>query len=289
MDGFEKALTLLPEGLRRKTRAFQGLPVEEIRLRTGRPPTVLREGTETPFAREPVTGEDLQRLLEKATGASLHTAAAALAEGYLSYRGLRIGLCGEVMVQRGEWKGFRSFSSAAIRIPREVRGVCDGVIRQLFEGGFENTLLISGPGGGKTTALREMIRRLSDRGMRVAVVDERNELAASDGGEAQFDLGAHTDVLIGVPKAEGALMLLRAMNPQIIAVDEITRPEDTEAMAQAAGCGAGILASAHASGLDELQRRPLYRALLRRGIFTNLVVISGAGNARRYTAERLEP
>lgn len=123
----------------------------------------------------------------------------------------------------------------------------------------------------------------------MAVVDERNELAAADGGEAQFDLGAHTDVLTGAPKAEGALMLLRAMNPQIIAMDEITRPEDTEAIAQAAGCGAGILASAHASCLDELHRRPLYRRLLGQGIFQNLVVISGTGNARRYTAERLEP
>ena len=287
MDGFEKAVYLLPEGLKQKAAAFRGTGIEELRLRIDRRPTVLRDGQEHAFSNERITERDILRLLEKATGASLHSAAAALSEGYLSYKGLRIGVCGEAVNHKGELAGFRHFSSAAIRVPRECRGVCDGIIRELYEGGFESTLLISRPGGGKTTALREFIRKLSDRGTRISVMDERNELSASDDGQAQFDLGAHTDVLTGAPKADGAMMMLRAMNPQILAMDEITKKEDIEAISQASGCGADILASAHASGLEELIRRPLYKELLMLGIFKNAVMISGVGAARRYTAERL--
>lgn len=287
MDEFEKAVSLLPENLRRKAVLLRDKPAEEIRLRSSRRPTLLCDGREIPFADEPVTEREIQRLLEQATGASLHTAAPALAEGYLSYGGLRIGVCGTAVLHDGQLTGFRNISSAAIRIPRERRGICDGLLKQLYREGFENTLLISRPGGGKTTALRELIRRLSDGGTRFGVVDERNELSATEGARARFDLGAHSDVLVGVPKAEGAMMLLRGMNPQVLAMDEISSGRDVEAMGQICGCGAGILASAHASGRRELTERSVYRELLRQGIFKVLIVISGTGEARRYTAERL--
>ena len=288
MDGFEKAMYMLPENLRQKAAAFKGVGIEEIRLRIGRPPTVLSDGREHPFSAENVTERDILRLLERVTGASLHAAAAALAEGYMSYKGLRIGVCGSAVLHNGELSAFRAYSSAAIRIPRECRGICHDIIKELYESGYENTLIISRPGGGKTTALRELIRCLSDRGLRLSVVDERNELSASDGAYAQFDLGAHSDILTGAPKAKGIMMLLRSMNPQVIAVDEITRREDVEAIAQAIGCGTGILASAHASNSDELRKRPLYRELLNLGAFKYLIVISGTGSQRRYRAERLD-
>ncbi len=289
MDGFDRALAVLPEELRRKAQGLRGTGVEEFRLRAGRTPSALRDGQERAFAAEPVTEGDLLRLLERATGASLHSAAPALAQGYLNYRGLRIGVCGAAVLNRGELTGFRSFSSAAIRIPRECRGVCDRLIQELYGAGFKNTLVISRPGGGKTTALRELIRRLSDGGLRISVADERNELAAADETGAGFDLGAHSDVLTGAPKAEGAMMLLRGMNPQVIAMDEITGDRDLEAAVQICGCGAGILASAHAADGDELKKRPLYRKLLELALFENLVVISGTGSLRRYRAERLLP
>ena len=288
MDGFEKAIGLLPQRLRREAEAFRGEQVEEIRLRTGHRATLLYNGCEQPLTAEAVSEGELQKLLEQATGASLHSSVSALAEGYLSYRGLRVGVCGTAVRHGGQLSGFRNLSSAAIRIPRECRGICDGLLRQLYRDGFENTLLISRPGGGKTTALRELIRRLSDGGTRLGVVDERNELSATEGAKAQFDLGAHSDVLVGVPKAEGAMMLLRGMNPQVLAVDEISNARDVEAMAQLYGCGAGLLASAHASGWRELNQRPIYRELLRQGIFKILIVISGTGDKRRYVAERLQ-
>lgn len=287
MKPFETSLELLPESFAAAAVAYRSRSVEEIRLRLGRQPALLIGGRELSFMEQTVTIEDLMCVIERATGASLHSAIRTMTGGYLNARGLRIGLCGQAMIQNGVITGFHSFSSLAIRIPRECRGICDGVIEELFADGFHNTLLISPPGGGKTTALRELIRCLADSGNRVGVVDERNELSATENGLAHFDLGRCSDVLVGVPKAEGAILLLRAMNPTILAMDEITQEQDAEAIRELDGCGVGILASAHAADAAELSRRPLYRKLLEAGTFSSLIIIRTVRGRRQYYTQRL--
>lgn len=287
MNGFEKAMELLPRELRRAVEKHGADRVEELRLRRGRAPELVAAGESLRLDAPPVDEELIMRVLEKATGASIHSAAAELRGGYISCNGLRIGVCGTGVVRDGALTGFRDYSSLNIRIPSEHRGICDSLIQSLYASGFENTLIISPPGGGKTTALREFIRRLSDRGLTLAVADERNELSGSEGGAAQFDLGRCTDVLVGVGKAEGAIMLLRGMGPQIIAMDEITQDRDIEAVTQIFGCGVGILATAHGEGAESLNRRTLYRELLDRQIFKNIVTIRKKGGARLYEAQRI--
>lgn len=283
MDSFKIACQLLPARLRELLYGCGRTQAEEIRLRVGRQLSLVINGRETEAGGAKLKAEELMQVLEKATGASLHSAAPAMVNGYISYRGLRIGLCGEAAMNGGQLLGFREYSSLAIRLPRECRGICSSFIDKLTEEGIENTLIISPPGVGKTTLLRELIRIISERGTRVSVLDERCELSAS----GSFDLGRCSDVLTGVPKELGASMLLRGMNPQVIAMDEISRDEDSKVIEQIIGCGVSILASAHGRERQDMLKRPMYRSFFDMGFFRNILTIYRDGDKRRYLLEKL--
>ena len=147
-------------------------------------------------------------------------------------------------------------------------------------------------GAGKTTLLRDLVRRLSEGvegcgPRRVSLIDERGEVAVMYRGEPQMDVGPHTDVLDACPKALGIPMVLRAMNPQVIAVDEITVWEDIRAMSMAAGCGVRLLATIHAGSLEELREKPLYAQLLQDRVFRLAVRILRDEKGRAYALEEL--
>jgi stage III sporulation protein AA len=266
----------------------EALQVEELRLRRGYPMSVKLGGGELPLGGAVVAESDLRSVLETASRASAHTVLEHVKQGFVTLRGgHRIGLCGTVNRQDGEVRSLRYISSLCIRVARAVEGKTNGLAAQLLEqGGFQNTLILGPPGSGKTTLLRELIRVLSDgHGVppfRVGVADERGEIAAMWLGQPQFRVGRRTDVLDGCPKSEGLLMLLRGMNPQILAVDEITHPDDVTAMMEVAGCGAGLLATAHGTGVSDLRCRPVYRTMMEEGIFRRVIVLSNR-NGRRLT------
>lgn len=235
-----------------------------------------------------ISGRDLNAVLETATGASFHACADSICRGYITARGgCRIGLCGTAVIGQRGMEGMRSISSVSVRIPREARGCADGIFSMLSGKRPKSVLIVSPPGWGKTTLLRELVRLFSESGKRVSVVDERSEIAAAWEGVPQFDVGPCTDVLTGAPKAQGTMAVLRAMNPEIIAMDEITAPEDVAACRMASNCGTAILASAHASDTEDLRLRPLYRDMLDAGIFRIAVLIAKNGAGRVYEVVRL--
>ena len=301
IERYEQASALLPPRLRRLALALpdaQKERVEELRLRTGRPMTVLTPDGELSvdaFSRDAlVTPEDLEQMLSSVTEYSRYASMEEIRQGYLCVRGgFRLGVCGTVVMRDGASANIREFSSFSLRIVREHIGIASDCAPQLFDGEtFQSTLILSPPGGGKTTLLRDLIRILSmgdgvNRPQRVAVIDERGEIAVAYQGRAQMELGNHTDVLCSCPKALGIPMVLRAMNPQIIAVDEITQPEDIKAMCMAANCGVGLLATIHAKSVAELTRKPLWRELLSADVFRRCIVISRDGDARRYEVSEL--
>lgn len=296
-DTIQKAISVLPPRLRRQ---IWGLSrptlerMEEVRLHVGRPMSVLTDGTELELTGSPVTGMELEQLLELASGASLHTVLSQLRQGFITIEGgHRLGLCGRVVMRDGELINLRPLSSAALRIARQVRGAADPVIGPLCpDGVLVNTLILAPPGAGKTTLLRDLIRQVSDgrgcRPQRVALADERGEVAALWNGVPQLDVGRRTDVLEGCSKARGLMLLLRAMGPQVLAVDEITAKEDVYAMLTAVGCGVTLLATAHGQDRGDLERRSLYRPLLEERIFRRLVYIEGGKTDRAYRVEVLE-
>lgn len=291
-----QAAAVLPAFLRDGLRALgedRLERAEEFRLRRGFPMTVLLPQGEVEADGPPVGEDVLRQVVENATQSSAHTALDRVRQGFVTLRGgHRIGMCGSAVRREGSIVTLRELSSLSVRVARSVTGLAGPLLPRLMEEGrFVSTLILAPPGAGKTTLLRDLVRALSDgeggRPLRVAVADERGEIAALWRGEPQLYIGRHTDVLDGCAKAEGLPILIRGMNPQVAAVDELGGAGDVRAAAEAAGCGVAVLATAHGAGLDDLRRRPACRGLLELGVFRRLVVLERRGEARTARTEVL--
>lgn len=286
LSGFDSACALLPENVRAAARALEAHTAdraEEFRLRLGqRPAVTMPEGERMLPGSPAVDKRCLRRLLEIATMGSPYASAAAMARGYIyAPGGVRVGICGRVRRGAEERWASDGITSAAVRIPREVRGVGEAFCALPFP----STLILSPPGGGKTTLLRDMIRCLSSLGERVAVCDERGEIAGCGSDGFAFDVGPRTDVLSDVPKDAAGLQLLRTMNPRIVAMDEITAGEDAAACLHIAWCGAALIATAHAGSKEEFLSGELWRQLEGRRVFARLICIVRTEHGREYREE----
>ncbi len=270
--------------------------LEEIRLRVGKP-LACQIGVKTfwitltgeivkPFTGEPffVDMELLQKVIALVSNSSFYAIETELSQGYLTLPGgHRVGFTGEAVIANGNLISLKNLNSLNFRIAKEIVGVADYLIPSLIDHQRErvyHTLIISPPGAGKTTMLRDLIRQFSDgipgllNGVNIGLVDERSELAGSYRGIPQNDLGYQTDVLDGCPKALGMIILLRSMSPKIIAVDELGRTDDVNAILEIINAGVTILATVHGYGFHELRERPVMGDLIRKKVFERYVVLS---------------
>lgn len=253
--------------------------LQEIRIRAGRPVSVMC-GNREYVSGCLVTGTQVGEILAYLSSYSLYAYEDEIRQGFLSLPGgHRVGLAGRTVLEKEHIKTMTEISSLNIRFAHEVKGCADLLIPYLWEGEkLMHTLIVSAPGIGKTTLLRDCIRQISDgssshSGMTVGVVDERSEIAGTFRGVPGNDVGIRTDVLDGCPKAEGMMMLIRSMAPKVVAVDEVGSREDLTALMSAMHCGCVLLATVHGSSMEELERKPVLREMMEMRLFERYVVL----------------
>lgn len=237
----------------------------EVRMRINKPLSAAEYGIYSAVCDKDgheytVTKDDIDHVLAIATKHSVYSVNSQLAGGYLSCDdGIRIGVSGEGVYKNGRLFTLKNVNSLCIRIPRQIFG-CASALSAIADD-FDNTVIISPPGMGKTTILREFVRILSDKGKNVVLIDERNELSASVNGVPTFDLGKNTDVLLFSDKKSGYEGAVRALRPDVIATDEIFGKEEIDCLADISRSGVKIIATVHANDALSLLKDKTYRAL----------------------------
>jgi stage III sporulation protein AA len=203
-----------------------------------------------------------------------------LKKGYITVRGgHRVGLSGRVITEDGRVKAIRDVTSFNIRIAKEKVGIAERYVPYLFQEKWMNTLIIGPPQTGKTTLLRDFARVISSgfqhiESRKVGIVDERSEIAGCVKGVPQHQLGERIDVLDACPKAEGMMMMIRSMSPDVLIVDEIGTKEDAEAVMEAVHAGVQLFVTVHGYRVSELLKRPTLKMLIESNVFDRFIELS---------------
>lgn len=273
----KEVLRVFPERLQRllQKEVNEWDNLQEIRLRNGMPVMIVEKGEKRIPGQDGqvVTEREFREVIEKISNYSLYAFEEELKRGFLTIPGgHRVGVAGKAVLEQGKVKTLRNLSSLNVRLAHEIRGCADRIMPYLYEERrFLSTLIVSPPGGGKTTLLRDIIRNVAKQ-KKVSVIDERSEIAACYQGIPQNDMGRFCDVLDTCPKAEGIVMMVRSLSPEVIAVDEIGTDKENEALRYALTSGCALLASVHGDSLSHVREK------MEPAMFQRIVLLEGEGH-----------
>lgn len=278
-DRMEKALEIVRDA-------------QEIRIRVHSPIVICSDGNEYFVTKsgqvtsqgnpeDKMIARDLEDIVYHICRSSLYAYEEELRRGYLTIEGgYRIGVTGQaVLDSSGCIKTIKNISFLNIRIVHEIKGFGKKMLPHLYkEGEIKNTLVISPPGYGKTTLLRDLLRMVSDgneyaKGMQCCVIDERSEVAGCFRGVPQLDVGIRTDVLDSCPKSIGMMMVIRSMAPQVIAIDELGTMEDIRSLFAVIRSGSHILATIHGDGIADLKEKSFLNEVIKEKVFERYIVL----------------
>lgn len=268
--------------------------IEEIRLRAERPLMIQNDvgqffvTADGRLSKYPADGlrvskENLEITLDLLCQNSVFAMAGELKNGFVTIvGGCRVGIVGKAVLSEGKISYMKDVSGINIRISRGMCGVADRVLPKMIRNGqVQNTLIISPPQCGKTTLLRDIARQLSDGirklsfpGVKVGIVDERSEIAACHLGVPIHDVGVRTDVLDGCPKAEGMIVMIRSMSPEVIIIDELGLEEDIASLKQVMNAGVKIVTTVHGYSREDVLNRPHLRDLIENKTFACIIELN---------------
>ena len=262
--------------------------LNEIRLRVDKPIIVMYEGKNYYLCQSGITTNkndaiystknDLQYTLKNASDNSLYAVNNQIVSGYLTIKGgIRIGICGDIVRDQDKIISIKNISSLNIRIPHIVKNCSLPVYNFVVRNGkCQNTLIISPPGCGKTTFLRDIITQICmhEQAINLLVADERCEIAGYSEGVDYLDIGEYCDVYMNCTKAYAFDNGIRSMRPDVIACDELNLDTDVDCLNRALTCGVKVIATIHANSIDDLKQKTQFRNLINNNMFDTYIVLS---------------
>ena len=257
--------------------------LQEIRIRVDRP-LILKLRNSEIIVEYKITQNDILQIVERLCENSIYAYKKQICEGYITIKGgHRIGITGTGVIENGEIINIKYITSLNFRIARQVLNCSNRILGQVVDNKnntIYNTLIVSPPGKGKTTILRDLIRKLSNgitelnfKGKTCGVVDERGEIAAMYKGIPQNNIGIRTDIIDNVSKSKGIKMLIRTMSPEIIACDEIGSNEDIQAIEEAMISGVKGIFTMHGKTIEDVNSNRFIKKLTDEKIIEKIIFI----------------
>ena len=280
----ENVLDYFPNSIKNIIRENERENIEEIRLRINQN-LVIKIGQDLKEINYKITQNELEEIYENISEKSIYSYTKQISEGFITIKGgNRVGIVGSAVVNNGQVININYISSLNFRIASQRIGCSNRIIEDIIDNknnDIYNTLIVSPPGCGKTTLLRDIVRNISNgikvigfAGKTVGVVDERGEIASMYRGVPQNDVGIRTDVIDNMPKPEAMRILVRSMAPDVIACDEIGSTEDIKAIDYAMCSGVKGIFTAHGKNLDEINKNPELSKLLNKKIFERIILLN---------------
>ena len=300
MDNILSLINYFPLQIRDKILKYRDKfnMLEEIRIKAN--VNIILKIGQADIIVDYITNQDeLLQILQTICDNSIYSYQSQICNGYITLKGgHRVGITGSTVIEDEKVKNITYIYSLNFRVAKEIIGCSESIIKDILkleENTIYNTIIVSPPGRGKTTLLRDIVRQISNgisklgfKGINVGVVDERDEISAMYKGIPQNEIGIRTDVLSNIPKAIGMKMLIRSMNPKVIVADEIGTEDDAKAINYAVCSGVKGIFTAHGESIEDILVNPILSKLYNLNVFELLLFIDENRNIKKHICKRKE-